>query len=75
MIRASAVDDDGRPIYIFGLSRENINRLMEDRPIMVDLQQEFGSGGIVIIIGGETEEAIALELGKHIKINHVEDRR
>jgi len=74
MIR-TYTDGPNGPTYIFGLARENINRLIEGKPILVDLGKEFGTPGVMILLFGETEEAIALELSKHLNIKHVIDKR
>ena len=63
MIKALAHDDQGRPVIILGLSRKNTEELLKDRPIPVDLTM-FGieGGGRILIIAGETEEAMAAQL-------------
>lgn len=63
MIKAVQYRDDGRHLYLFGLSELNITRLREGKPIAVQLEQFHGKG-TVIIMWGETEEAIKLELEK-----------
>lgn len=67
MVKFCATIDQGRGRLIgIGLSRENCKRLLEGQPITFDLI-ELGlavhdGGGIrkgqVVIMGGETEEAI-----------------
>lgn len=61
MIKARGATVGGEPILIFGLSRMNTERLHAGMPIRVDLR-EMGLVGLVFIIAGETEEAIAASL-------------
>jgi hypothetical protein len=61
MIKAAAVDKHGRPIVIVGLSVKNMEHLQNGRPIEMNLT-DFGSEGILVIMGGETEAAIMAEL-------------
>ena len=51
----------GRNLVIFGLSRMNCERLLEGKPILVDME-ELGMSGKALIVGGETEEDIKREL-------------
>lgn len=68
MIKASGALKDGRRFIIFGLSRLNTEKLLEGKPIRIDLREPPPAGlmvpdGMVIgIMGGETEAAIASEL-------------
>jgi hypothetical protein len=69
MIKALATGKDGRPILILGLSRGNMERLLDGKPIQVDpADLKIPGGPVVIILGGETEEAIQAELAKHVKL-------
>lgn len=54
---------DGKPLMLLGLSRENINRLVQDKPISFD-GSDLDFYGTIMIIFGETEEAIAEALGE-----------
>lgn len=58
MIKALAHDTNGKPLYIFGLSDENVERLKKGIPIRVDLA-EFESEGTVVIFHGKTEQQMA----------------
>lgn len=59
MIKAVLDNRDGSRTVLLGLSRENINRLFQDKPIKVDLA-ELGLPTTlsIVLIGGETEGAI-----------------
>lgn len=65
MIKAVAQGPDGRPLLILGLSRKNTERLLEGRPIPVELRDLFGIDAVVLIVAGETEDAIVDELRAH----------
>jgi hypothetical protein len=59
MIRAQAGNN-----FIFGFAKENVERLMGGEPITVKLN-EFGLTGPdirIIILYGETEESLVLDL-------------
>lgn len=64
MIKAAGGTGDG-PFLLLGLSRTNTERLLTGKPITLDT----GDMGLprmrVIIMGGETEQAIAAELASH----------
>lgn len=62
MIRFSA-DANGRFIIGIGLSRENCKRLLEGKPIAIDMA-EMGGKGELLIMAGETEQAMYDELRK-----------
>ena len=74
MIKAKGIDKDGFPIYIFGLSELNVQRLKEGKPVGIDLR-ELGDRGKVLILYGETEESIRDELLKIIDVDHVIDHK
>jgi len=61
MIKARGTTPDGKPVYVLGLSAMNLKLLREGRPIDVDLSV-LGGRGHVLLLGGETEEAIVQEL-------------
>lgn len=61
MIRASATLNDGRRIYILGITAENVRRLQKGQPIKVALEP-LGGKGEVFITFGETEVEIAADL-------------
>lgn len=78
MVRCQATGKDGRPVFVFGLTRENITRLTNGEPIKLDLDA-FGLTGpplTIYLTFGETEEAIARELSEFIgPQTQVQDRR
>lgn len=59
----------GRAIFI-GLSRQNMERLLHDEPILFNLSEIGLPAQEVIIMGGETEDEITKELGKTVPITH-----
>jgi hypothetical protein len=66
MIKATVHTPDG-PILMLGLSRENMTRLLDDKPIFIG-RSELTAMGVstdtaIAIIGGETEAAMAKQLG------------
>jgi len=68
MIKAKATLKDDRPLYVFGLSALNLQRLREGKPIVIQLES-IGGFGEVYITYGETEAAIARELSDLIGPN------
>ena len=63
MIRAQAGNH-----FLFGITKENVTRLMRGEPIVVRLNEHGLQGpdiGIIVCYG-ETEEALALELREFI---------
>jgi hypothetical protein len=55
---------DGRTVVGLGLSAENLRRLQQDKPIVVELR-ELGFAGpphLVLIFAGDTEEAMTERL-------------
>jgi hypothetical protein len=67
MIKATGGSKDGVPLLILGLSRANTEKLLAGQPIHVrtDHVDPRVPAMHVILMGGETEEAIAAELGQH----------
>lgn len=65
-------------LLVIGLTRDNAERLLKGQPIRVDGAKVGIPGVQVLILGGETEEGIALDLagigavGPHTEIH---DRR
>jgi hypothetical protein len=57
---------DGRPVVGLGLSRDNVERLTHDRPIIVDAA-DLGEPqwGQIVLFFGETEKDMQAELRKH----------
>lgn len=54
MLKIRGTLQDGRPIVVIGLSRENMARLSAGKPAFFDLS-ELGLVGQVFIFAGETE--------------------
>jgi hypothetical protein len=55
----------GAPVILLGLSRENVDRLMDDQPIRVNLAEITGHALPalwVALMGGETDEDIRKQL-------------
>lgn len=75
MIKARGSDGSGRPIIFFGLSHENLSRLVADEPILIDLA-ELGFKGLprVCIFAGKTEDDMAAQLkAGGVKLNPLEE--
>lgn len=68
MIKASGGGADGVPFLLLGLSAENCRRLIAGQPIVVraDHVDPRLPRINVILVGGETEDAIAAELRQHV---------
>ena len=65
MIKAKATLADDRPLYVFGLSELNLQRLREGKAIVITLES-IGGVGEVYIAYGETEDDIMRELADMI---------
>jgi hypothetical protein len=68
MIKASATTDRGAKLVIIGLSRANCELLLAGKPIAfqgTDVELHTDPPTHILLVGGETEEAIAEELKKH----------
>lgn len=64
-------EKDGKRLYGFGLSRGNMEKLLEGKPILIDLDilamrapDVTGLAGAVLIFGGEDEQACTDQLKK-----------
>lgn len=62
MIKFKA-ERDGKPLYGFGLSHQNLALLRAGRPIHVHLEQ-MGGEGSVFIFAGATEQDMANDLAE-----------
>ncbi len=60
MIKAKAEGPNG-PVLLFGISEENVKRMMSGNPVAINLA-EMGMHGQILIIYGKTERAIIEEL-------------
>jgi hypothetical protein len=67
MVKAGAIASDNKRMAILGLSRLNCEKLVEGKPIVVDLA-EFGIEGRLVLVGGETEADITRELAQHFTL-------
>lgn len=61
MIKAKFEGKDGKPVFFFGLIAENIKRLLDGGPILIDLKQ-INDVGKVMLVYGENEQAIMKEM-------------
>lgn len=75
MIIAKMHDQDGEVAVLVGLSKGNMDELLKGHPIYKPMA-ETGLPVSIIVVGGETEEAIMGELKKNFTIPDevVEDR-
>lgn len=64
MLRARIDSEDGL-IVVIGLSNGNLRNLKEKKPILLPLQAEYGLPASLLLLWGETEEAIRKELSEH----------
>lgn len=55
MIKAKTTGPDGAPGYLFGLTEENVRRLKDGKPILIQLS-EMGGTGTVFIMYGKNEK-------------------
>jgi hypothetical protein len=72
MIKAKAQRRDGSSFVVLGLTRRNTELLLAGKPIPVDLR-EMGIDCQVLIMGGETEDAMAAELKDFIDSKTIVD--
>lgn len=74
MIKFHGTAEDGSELIGIGLSRANCSRLLAGKPIHIKLEDMAGSGltlkGEILIIGGETEESITMEMHKTGALEH-----
>jgi len=66
MIKAVARGGDGKPLLILGLSRKNTELLLDGRPISIELMGLIGKEATVLLMAGETEEAMHEQLKEFI---------
>ena len=69
MIKAVGIKD-GKSILIVGLSRNNVELLMQDQPVHIR-PQEMAEMGLpemsIVLLFGETEEAIANDIAQQTR--------
>lgn len=71
-------EKEGRPCIGLGLSRGNCQKLIEGKPIFIDLKVMLAkvekvpdlNEATILIFGGETEEEMAAKLGKLPEATH-----
>jgi len=56
MIKFLGTKPDGSPVFGFGISDGNVERLKKGMPIVVDMEQMGLSGEVVIFYGGTDAE-------------------
>jgi hypothetical protein len=61
MIKATMQTNEGKNIVLLGLSKENLERLKEGKPIHIN-GSELGIANDILIMYGETEAHIYKEL-------------
>jgi hypothetical protein len=61
MIKFVRTGKDGKPLVGLGLSAANIQKLKEDKPILLDLK-ELGMEGQLFIFTGDTEQSMLNDL-------------
>jgi hypothetical protein len=68
MIKASVTGENGQKGLVIGLSRKNCEMLLEGKPIAFPMDTlATHHVDFVIVLGGESEEAIAEEVAKHFQ--------
>lgn len=60
----------GRDTVILGLSAENTRRLLDDKPILIDLQEIDPRlpDLTILLCGGKTEDGIRGQLGEYFRM-------
>ena len=71
MLKAVGTLPTGRKIFLIGLSWANLDRLRADQPIKFDGAQVYGLDGDVIILAGESEQAMAHAIASSIGPNTI----
>ena len=66
MIKAVMQNNEGKNILLLGLSRDNLSRLKQGKPIHIN-GSELGFDNDVIVVYGETEELIYQDLQPILK--------
>ena len=76
MIKALGQSQDGKFIIFLGLTKMNIEKLQEGKPIHVDGNEIQVPNMNIGILYGETEEIILKSFEDHgIQINHIKDKK
>ena len=68
MIKFTGSTEKGGTLIGLGLSRKNCERLLQHKPIIIDLEHDLNLPfpGKIVILGGETEESMTAELREFI---------
>ena len=67
MVKAVFEDRNGRTRLVLGIARENVNRMIEGKPIMVDpAEMNVIVDGPIMIYFGETIEDLRAEIAEFI---------
>jgi hypothetical protein len=76
MVIAKFGDGVGNSTLLLGISRPNLEMLMEGKPILKKAA-DLGTNCDIVIVGGESEDQILDDMRKlaHIPDEAVEDRR
>ena len=76
MVKFGASGSGGRALVGLGLSEENLRNLRERKPILVQGEEVNQPGVDIMIMWGETEEAIKNELAPYLGGGtRIEDKR
>lgn len=70
MVKARITNEEGQKILVIGLSRANWEHLLQKQPIAfpaAELIPEL-TDTFILVLGGETEDEITEELGKHFEL-------
>ena len=74
VILGKLADVRGEPAILIGLSKGNMDKLLKGQPIFKP-GSKLGIGFALIIVGGETEDAIMTEVVQHFNVDVVLDER
>jgi len=73
MIKALLSTGDGEKVVLLGITPENMVRLMNDEPILVDLAELGLPAQKVVIVGGATPELITANIYSHLSYSKPAD--
>lgn len=65
MIKAKATLAGDRPLYLLGISAENVKRLKQGKPICVNLE-EMGGAGELLLLYREHDSELVQDLAEFI---------
>jgi hypothetical protein len=58
-VKATYTDADGNRALVIGITRGNVERLMDQKPMGIEVPEAIPMGGKVIILYAEDEQALA----------------